>query len=551
MPTRRAILSAALASPALPQSSLSEIPSDVVRRHDDRVQPTLTNQVTDPQSPWRGGVPDAAGLYWRGSVAGILDTLGTAFLYKDSRYHGDRLLMERMRLAVGFLERGQTPDGNIDNPVTNFNSPPDTAFAVRPITTILLLAQKQNAREVVAMLEPFLKRAGQALSVGGVHTPNHRWVVCSALAKLNEVFPTPDYVRRIDQWLAEGIDIDADGQFSERSTTVYNPITDRALIEIAAKLNRPALLDPVRRNLESLRYLIHPGDEVVTEISRRQDRFERAKIDSHWFSLQYLAVHDANGQFSALARRCAPGSVSLSTLLEFPEMRRAIPPAPLPENYEHRFPAIGLARIRRGPTSVTLLLGGSSRFLSFRRGDAIVQSVRFASAFFGKGQFVPTAAGKRDGSYHFSQELSAPYWQPLDPPRRLESYEDIQTSKSFRRQSEVCHLKQSATVTETKNGLDVRIQAAGTKDVPLAVEISFAPGGKVTGGQALPGIANGWLCGTGGIEYRTGANGIRMGPGRADHRYVNVRGAEARLAGETVYVTGFTPFDETLRFEWI
>ena len=134
-------------------------------------------------------------------------------------------------------------------------------------------------------------------------------------------------MRRIDEWLAEGIDIDNDGQFTERSTLVYNIITNRALIVMAAKLRRPELLEPVRRNLHALQYLLHADGEVVSEISRRQDQFTRGTVTGYWFPLTYMAVTDRNGQFATLASRAAPDGARLSALLEYPELSQPLPPS--------------------------------------------------------------------------------------------------------------------------------------------------------------------------------------------------------------------------------
>ena len=40
---------------------------------------------------------------------------------------------------------------------------------------------------------------------------------------------------------------------------------------------------------------------------------------------------------------------------------------------------------------------------------------------------------------------------------------------------------------------------------------------------------------------------IRFGPGRAEHTWTDLRGAQPKLDALSVYLTGFTPFRATLR----
>ncbi len=531
--------------PAAVDQAVASPLESAVARSNAAVRALLTSQVTDGAGRYRGGIPDQTGLHHPYSAGGAIETLAAAFIHPQSAFRGDAVLVDRIRLAAGFLERHQGPQGNIDLLTTNFNSPPDTGFVVHDVATAAAIARRHGAPEIETAVEPFLRRAGAGMAEGGVHTPNHRWVISSALAQIHELFPDDRYVRRIDEWLAEGIDIDADGQFTERSTLTYNVVTDRALVVMAAKLGRPALLDPVRRNLRALTYLLHADGEVVTEISRRQDQYTRGNVTGYWFPLTYMAVADDDGQFATLARDAAIEGTRLGALLEYPEMSSALPPlAPLPDDVERAMPAIGITRIRRGATSTTLVLGGSSRLLTFRHGDAIVEGVRFASAFFGKGQFVPTAAVKENGRFVYRQTLEGPYYQPIARTITTDTYGP---TRAERRQSEVCRLEQSADVTEIPNGIEIRVRAIGTDNVPLAVEIAVREGGEWTGVRSVG--PDQFVLEAGTATYRRGRHTLHIGPGAAPHQYVQVRGAEPRLPGQSLYITGFTPFDHTIRIE--
>jgi hypothetical protein len=527
------------------QSAISTSLSPL-QRNDANVETLLKSQVVDSTSRWRGSVPDAAGLYSAGSAGSVAEAMAASFVHPESRFHHDPALLNRIRLAAGFLERSQSPQGNVDLLTTNFNSPPDTGFVVHLVATAANIGRRHGAPEITQALQPFLVKAGAGMAAGGVHTPNHRWVISSALAQINELFPDPRLLRRIDEWLAEGIDIDADGQFTERSTLTYNVVTDRALLVMAIKLKRPALFDPVRRNLQALTFLLHADGEVVTEISRRQDQYTRGGVGGYWFPLTWLAIADGDRELATMARMAADGA-RLSTLLEYPELSQPLPSSvPLPDDFEHPFPELGIVRIRRGRTSATVIQGGSSRLLTLRRGAAIVEGVRFASAFFGKGQFIPDTSGRRDGSYWLRQSLEAPYYQPLG---RTITADTWTSTRADRRQSEVCRLEQSAEISEVRDGFRMRLRADGTPGVPLAVEIGLRPGGDLTGGTPVTGVANAYLLESGTASYRLGSDVIRFGPGAAPHRYVQVRGAEPPLPGQSVYLTGYTPFDHTLTFE--
>ena len=293
-------------------------------------------------------------------------------------------------------------------------------------------------------------------------------------------------------------------------------------------------------------YLLHPDGEVVTEVSKRQDQFVRGTMAGYWFPVNYLAVHDGDGQFAALARGLVPDNARLSALLEYPELTNALPPAEaLPEDYEKWFGAVGLARIRRGRWDATMVLKDSSRFFSARNGGVVIQAVRFATSFFGKGQFIPTIFEKRGKTWVMRQSLEGPYYQPVEGQVTRDNWLAV---RKERRQTQVAKLEQSLEIAETKSGFTLRVRASGTVNVPVAVEIGFREGGQLEGCTPAPAKPGLLLAGGTGV-YRAGKNFIRFGPGAAPHQYTELRGAEPKLPGQSVYITGFTPFDHTITLE--
>lgn len=544
--SRRALLASPLAAAAA-QTSTSSIDAALIARNDAAVETLVRRQVTAPQRRHHGAIPDEFGIVFPHSPAGLLRSGLASWMTPGSKFHQSNELMARLRMAASWMVRNQLPTGNFDLPTTNFNSPPDTGFVVHSLGGAAMLARQSGARAISEAIEPVLRRVGAALVAGGVHTPNHRWVICEALAQLHEFFGETAYLRRIDQWLAEGIDIDGDGHYNERSTTIYNAVTNQALAVMALKLKRPELLDPVRRNLEAMIWLLHDDGEVVTEISSRQDANERGDMRRYWFPLRLLALRTNDGRFAALTRRYEDTQASLASYLEYPELRAALPAdAPLPADFRRRFAELGITRIRRGAVSATVIGNGNSRVFTLRNGGCVINAVRFATAFFGKGQFIPTSFA--DEGMTMRQSLDGPYYQPFTPPRRIGAREWGPT-RGGRAQSEVCLMDYEVQVRENGSVFEVEFLAQGTEDVPLAIEVSVREDAEIHGVVPAPNAPEAFLLERGMATVRAGARAIRFGPGLGDHRWTRLRGALPQLPGRSIYLCGVTPFRRVLRFE--
>ncbi len=549
----------ASAAAAAPAPELAKIVAD----HDAAIPALLAKQERRPGHRWLGGIMNEFGIHTVAGTNGFVAALAAAACAPGSKYFGSAALAEPMRLGLAYMLKAQHADGTVDYFATNFHSTPDLAFILEGACPACALLRASPVPELAAVAEEygkFIRRGGEALVAGGVHTPNHRWVVCAALAWVNSLYPDRRYVARADQWLAEGIDLDPDGQYTEKSTTVYSPIVDRALITVARLLGRPALLDAVRKNLEMTLYYVHPDGEVVTEASKRQDRYTRGSMARYYYAYRTLALQDRNGRFAAMCRwierNVAPRHPGeLGVYLTEPEFGQPLPPdAPLPTDYAKLFSYSALARIRRGAASGTILAGNTTVF-SFRKGSAALEAVRFASAFFGKGQFQGDTLELKDGKYVMSQELDGPYFQPLsaaqiadgDHVKMAPNGTLANNSRALRAKSEIQIQKAVVSVTENAGKFDLAISVRGTDHVPVAIELAFRQGGTLQGVVPVAGLKDAWILENGTGRYTVGNDVIEFGPGRADHTYVQVRGAVPKWEGQSVYITGTTPFDFTLR----
>lgn len=536
--------------------SSNELIKTWIAQNDIAVARLLQLQQSKTSDVSHGGFPDAFGIYHVGPAAWNVNRMAMALIMPRSKFFQSEQLAASLELAMDFICRSQHPDGTIDLLTTNFHSTPDTGFVVQPIALALSCVRQQAPQQLVAFQESaitFLTNAGGALREGGIHTPNHRWVVCMALAWINRLEPDERLVARIDRWLEEAIDIDDEGHYTEHSTSVYSPIVNHCLIAVARLCGRTELLDPVRKNLNLTMYLSRANGEVVTEASRRQDQYRVGKMADYYYSYRYLSLRDGVAKFAAMARLIEETvgienlDQQLSAFFDDATLQKEMPSGGrLPENFERSFPRSKLVRIRRGKLDATILADNET-ILTVCNGHAALRAVRMATAFFGKGQFISSSLEKADGKFVLRQKLEGPYLQPL--PRELLPGDGdwSKMPRELRPISEVQKLDVVITIHEIDGGLKIHFHVSGTDNVPLAIELAFGHEGKLSGVTNVKDIADAYLLTDDSGTYIVGDDKLTFGPARAKHSWTQIRGASPKLDAQSVYITDFTPFDFELR----
>lgn len=513
--------------------------------------------------------------------------LAAAYCYAGSGYHHNSLLVTKLDILVQFLLDAQAADGTVN--VGNLESPPDTAFVMEilcPANIVLLKEKDEKLSTVLNGLKKVITRAGDALSKGGVHTPNHRWVICSALSQMNYLYPDKKYSNRITNWLDEGIFIDKDGHFPERSGT-YSSVETAAFINIARFINKPSLLEPVRKNLQLMYYYIEANGELASNDSRRQDQYAARSAAIFYLQYRYMANKDNSAFYAAVAKKNESAVLfdkevlnrSLIYFLEDETLQQELPVAmQLDESYEKLVATSHLLRIKRNDVSTTLFGGVdwpliiasgrscSPNFFTYRKGNAILKYMRLSSGFFSMGYFYSEGIKKQGNKYILHKKLEVPYYQPL-PKTKRNAKGDYQLSPSIdnrfwnkmdfknRPVSNVKTLDTTITFYEVNGAAILEFDIKGFKEVPVTIELCFNSGGSLTGVTQTENDTA--FLEAGSATYTSNGKTIEFGPGNKGHK--NITGLEGerysthfgslKTEGEHVFITGKTPFKHTLTFK--
>ena len=535
-----------------------------------RTRAAYPRQVRDPRRADHGAFLSALDAVANADHTTNASDLAAAcyvFLADGSPLTGDGELAERIADAIAFQRRWQRPEGLIDLISVNWSSPPDTGFTVQLLAPVVAFARQRaaaghaQAAPIAEGLGEYIRSAATGMIGRGFHTPNHRWVVCSALAQALTLYPELPARPYIERLLAEGIDGNADGEFSERSTGVYNAVCDRSLRFMADHLDRPDLLDYVRRNLDLMTHLFHEDGTVVTSISNRQDRGQRVAPLSLADSFYDMARRDGNGVWATVADRLAAAGGDyvhspwlIVPLISNPDYRYdTLPRAPLPDGFSKVYPVSGLWRIKRGPLSATAATGNTSAF-ALRYGAAELTALAIAGTYLSTASFAADELTTLDDGVRLTHRGTARqlpgYELPLDGPVPAGEFAALRPQ---RERWTLPPLDQLLEIREVAGGFDLHLRTVGGLErITFQIECCFAgPGEWETADQvSRVGAGQTAILKAGYGTFRCGDDAITIGPGEAAHRMWQMRGTATHPEAFRVLITLQTPIDRALTIRY-
>nr|WP_028548205.1 hypothetical protein [Paenibacillus sp. UNC451MF] len=575
--------------------------------NDDWTEAALLRQVHDPQSKYAGGILDDTGIARANHLGtpAFMAVWAVSLVNPASRYYRDAALLLAMEQAAQFMLNRQHEDGTISLGSTNYHSPPDTGFVIGGMVPMVQLLQAHEGDWaelgcVISKLKLFLERTIPAMLTGGCHTPNHRWVLTAALGLLYELFGLPELVARAAEWLDEGIDITADGEWTERSNGIYNAVSDIALYHTARTLNRPEWLDAVRRNLRMMVYLIHPSGEIVTDYSGRQDYGQMADLSSYALIYRLMAALDRDPLFAAMSDYAAsfvrqPGAVNNNVLLgyllyhdlsQLAGLERAVLPQQYKKfiNYDHPMKlhlqqlddvghhnridhssmhlAFGapVVRIRDGQTSMTLM-SKSPSFFSLRHGEVRLLGIKLSTSF--SPGIVKFDVLNAEPEFNANGELALKEFQLTT--QMIKGYngpipvEHLPGSSESRMQLSPWYLlphqhrplthAQTHTLTAELTQGDaewlLRIRSDELEDVYTQLTFIFGAEASIQGEDLQQVGPDSFFLKSGNAQITAGNYGVEISSGAHEHWLPVLREDEHPAGCRYVHVNLMTPFDRT------
>ncbi|MEN6417301.1 MAG: hypothetical protein ABFC73_00105 [Clostridiaceae bacterium] len=514
----------------------------ILHETDRRIEEALLEQERDRTCRFFGAFSNADGIVMAKHAVYRLMTMLSGLMNEDSAWYASDTLKERIDQGLSFVEKRQRANGLFDYEICNFDSPPDTAFILKKILPTYAFLKKTGKYEAFeARLEAILKKGAQGLMQGGFHTPNHRWAIASVLANCGALWGEETYLREAERYLAEGIDINGDGEYAERSSGNYNRVNNDSMLMLAQALSDDRYEAYAARNLTMMLSYIEPDGSIFTENSTRFDKDLR--VFPRYYYWQYLLLghkhqrEDFLQAARAIMERVVRDNLRAPDLLiQFMNQPELIPVADTPRGAmphpSRFFEDSGVVRDNTADRSVTVLAHHPA-FLHVQYGG-IGLAVELQGGFFEHRGFVGdamTQSGERE--YTLNQTMRGWYYLPFASKPETADWWAMDHSKRPMRPGPTLSLEVKTAISNDKIALYLR--ADGVENAPFRL-VFTALGAPIHVGEQ------------GELEICRGRARINIGPAFHEfgRRESDLNAAETNMRCFTCY----TPFEKEIEIRF-
>ncbi len=532
----------------------------IVRDAEKNVERSLEIQNRNENSPWYGAFSQPDGVYQAKYAIYRISTMIAAYCNRDTKFYREEKIYERILLGLDYVERVQHENGLFDYVTCNFFSPPDTAFCVVKIIPHLqyLTARTDlTAEETVIRdrLRKIIHAGARGLLEGGFHTPNHRWAIASVLAICGKMFGEENLTRAAFAYLNEGIDCNGDGEYSERSAGNYNGVNNDAMLLLAEALDDPSYDQHVIRNLRLMLTYWEPDDSVFTANSTRFDKdltvypvsyyYEYLTVGVRYHIPEFIAM--ANHIFDIIEEKRLDAPDFLMELMNHPELIAfESEERGTPDQYHGFYRDSGIARVRRGRYTYTVMCG-KSNFLYVHNGE-IKLAVKIGGSFCEHRAFKAERMEEDENGFHLHQTMRGWYYLPFEEKPATSDWWKMDNASRKKKLGPDMDI--DVTIRETAEGLDVEIRTSGVEGAPWRVELAFN-GIKRISNEHMTMPINGdevLVLRDSDFEVMNDTSSMRIGPAFGLHHFTEGKeDSEAKTPGAaTVYLTDYTPFHHTI-----
>lgn len=526
-----------------------------------RTKQFMGSQVGDPASLQYGGIK---GDIWEAkpTIYALTSALAVYF-HKDSCFYKNEQLYAAVNLALDFIERTQREDGSFDYPSCNFKSAADTSFCFKRLIAAyrLLVKYGDSSDEAITVLKEkyltIMHKALDAIREGGFHTPNHRWGIAAALLQGSNLFAEEDgfaagLKARADQYLAEGIDGDEDGEYAERSTGNYNAVVNNAMMAMYQETGDEAFLGYVERNLSMMLTYMDPDDTIFTQNSTRQDQGKLEYADKYFYQYLYMCSREHCPAFDGAAHKIIKDNMErgdlapdcLHIVMNHDEMMGYhFKEYGFLEEYRKFFRHAGVLRVRK-PSYTYTVLNGKSAFLYFKSQGTML-CVKIGESCCDIRNFIPQTIEELPDGCRLEAEAESWYYLPFKEKQDTSDWWKMDQTKREKLISS--RLKATLEIREKDQGLELHLKAEGLDRLPLRLEICIPAGVTLEHPAfALEAAAGeGMILKDGYLEVHDGSVTMEIGPGFGEHSFKgHYSGEEINSAGYTVYANGYTPLEK-------